>query len=122
MRYIYIDKYGYGRPYINIHPLLQKQVKHLVDNIPEGTQYVYVFGSALLPSCRQESDLDVALVGEISLSDSFAPMRLPDCEYDILTFPSMESLKEAAEESIQNVARSILEEGLLVYGGEYGKE
>jgi hypothetical protein len=116
MRYLSINKYGYGRPYVNIHPLKQKQVKHLVDHVPAGTRYVYIFGSALLPSCREGSDIDAALVGDIDLSGSFNPMKLPGNEYDILTFHSMNELAETAAESIQNIARSILEEGLLVYG------
>jgi predicted nucleotidyltransferase len=118
MRYVYIDKYGYGSPYTFIHPLRQKHVKHLVEHVPEGTRYVYLFGSSLLPSLHQDSDVDVALIGDIDMSSSFLPMKLPDCDYDILTFSSMEELKENASQSIQNTERSILEEGLLVYTKE----
>jgi predicted nucleotidyltransferase len=101
-----------------IHPLRQKHIRHLVENVPEGTKYVYLFGSSLLPSLHQESDVDVALIGDIDLTSSFLPMKLPDCEYDILTFSSMDELRENASRSIQNTERSILEGGLLVYAKE----
>ncbi|MDR1664284.1 MAG: nucleotidyltransferase domain-containing protein [Clostridiales bacterium] len=117
-RYLYIDKYGYGSPFVHVHPLRQKHVKHLTEHLPEGTRYAFLFGSALFPSCRSDSDIDVALIGEINKSDSFMPMKLPDCEYDIFIFSSMDELRKGASRSIQNAERSILDEGLLIYGGE----
>jgi predicted nucleotidyltransferase len=121
MYYKYIDKYGYGSPFFYIHPLKQKAVRRLVDNLPTGTEYALVFGSALLPACREESDIDIALIGNIDGKINFRDLisdktERNGCEYDIVTFPSIGYLREKAARSIQNGERSILEKGLVVYG------
>jgi len=118
MFYEYNDKYGYGNPYIYIHPLRQRQVRHLVENKPPGTRYILVFGSVLHPYCREDSDVDVALVGKIPKGENFKAMMLPNCEYDIFVYESLEDLREKSQRNPQNMERSILEGGLAVYAGE----
>jgi len=115
MAYLFFDKHGYGVPYTYIHPFKQAAVKHVVDNITPEITHVIVFGSSTLPSCRSWSDVDICLVGNIDESFKLSNLRLKGESYDFLKYKSMDELKLLSQRSIQNIEKSILDKGVILY-------
>ena len=115
MAYVFYDKHGYGEPFTAIHPFKQAAVKHMVDNVLPEVTHVIVFGSSTLPCCRSWSDIDVCLIGNLDDSLSLKPLRSTGESYDFLKYRTLKELKDRAGRSIQNVEKSILDMGVLVY-------
>ena len=113
--YKFSDKYGFGGAFAHVHPYKQRAVKFLVDNVDDVIQYVIIFGSSTLPTCKRDSDIDVCIIGVNSEDFSSRNLRVPEEYYDFLTYPSTEEFLEEVNSSMQNVARSIYEEGVVVY-------
>ena len=112
--YNFIDKYGYGTPYTNIHPFKQKAVKHMLDNKPPSIQVVIIFGSSVLPSCKDYSDIDVCLIGdfeEFNLSD----ITVEGQAYDFVKYETVEELQEKAKLNGNGIDRDIYNKGVVVY-------
>jgi predicted nucleotidyltransferase len=115
MAYLYFDKHGYGEPFVYIHPFKQAAAKHLAENIMPGITHVIVFGSAVLPCCRSWSDVDVCLIGDMGDDVLLSPLKKKGESYDFLKYASLDELHRLADRSIQNVEKSIVEKGVLVY-------
>jgi predicted nucleotidyltransferase len=111
----YKDQFVFGHPYIFIHPFKQQAVKHLVDNIPAWVDYAIVFGSAIMPYCRHESDIDIALIGNLSGETNLDNLRIDNQSYDFLKYKSVNELKQKATTSRQNVEKDIYERGVVVF-------
>lgn len=108
--------YGLGHPYTLIHPFKQQAVKRLVDNVSGWVDYVIVFGSAIMPYCRKDSDIDVSLIGGYTGNDhNLDAMRIEGQSYDFLKYISLEDLKKRAAYNIQNIERDIYERGVVVF-------
>jgi predicted nucleotidyltransferase len=116
--YKFNDRYEYGGPFVYIHPYKQRAVKYLVENVDDTVQYVIVFGSAAHPSCARDSDIDVCIIGVNSEEFNSRNLRLAGESYDFMTYPSTDALLEEAGLSCQNVAKTIYEEGVVVYARE----
>jgi predicted nucleotidyltransferase len=116
--YKFEDKYEYGGPFVYVNPYKQKAVKHLVDNLDDEVEYVIIFGSATHITCRRDSDIDVCVVGVKTGEFNSRSLRLDGESYDFLTYPSTDALLEEAGASCQNVAKTIYEEGVVVYARE----
>lgn len=115
MAYLYFDKYGYGEPFIYIHPFKQSAVKYLVEHVSPEITHVIIFGSSTSPCCRSWSDIDVCLVGDIDETKPLSFLQKKGESYDILKYKSIHEIGRLAERSIQNIEKSILEKGVLVY-------
>ena len=112
--------HGLGKPFVYIHPHKQEAVKFLTKNAPSWVTHIIVFGSAVHSWHYPDSDLDICIVGENpgAADDDFSyrkQMKLPGCTYDFVEFADMEALLCDASD-LNGVGRSILEEGVLVYG------
>ena len=110
MRYKFIDKHGYGGPYVYIHPYKQKAVKQIVDNIFPGVSQLIIFGSATSTACKPSSDIDVCVIGEFD-TEQVAKLRQAGDVLDILHFVNVESLKH--DTRLVNELRT---KGVRVYG------
>lgn len=84
--------------------------------------YIYLFGSSVEDSCTHKSDIDIAIISNVTRSALFRARdydkfteRLYDIdqeqEYDILQFNSLQALKDKKD----FVCRDILEKGQLIY-------
>ena len=110
MRYRFIDKYGYGGPYVYIHPYKQQSVKQIVDNVFPEISQVIIFGSATSMACKPSSDVDVCVIGEFD-TEQVAQLRQAKDTLDILHFADVESLKQDAR-----LVKELRTKGVRVYG------
>ena len=114
--WIYKDVCGLGGAYKHIHPFKQAVVAHFIKSLPDWVDYVIVFGSATMPFCREDSDIDICIIGDYPEDlSNFTDSRMPGESYDFLFYKSPEQLLAKAELSIQNVERDIYEKGVVVY-------
>ncbi len=86
---------------------------------------IYVFGSSVEERCTNSSDIDIAIVSNVTRSKLFGAKDYNnfieklydidiDQEYDILQFNSLEKLRESKE----YVCKDIMEKGVLIYTKE----
>ena len=115
MVYTFMNKYGYGGRLIHVHPFKQKAVKHMIDNIFDWVDYAILFGSSVHPACHPASDIDVCLIGKSVGEFNSQKLRVPGQAYDFICCDTLPDLKAAADESINNIYRTILEKGVIVY-------
>lgn len=84
--------------------------------------YIYVFGSTIEESCTDKSDIDIAIVSNVTRSKLFRTKsydeftkKLYDIDfnqdYDILQFNSLEAIKNSDD----FVCRDIINKGVLLY-------
>lgn len=83
---------------------------------------IYLFGSSLEERCKQGSDIDLAIVSNVSRTRLFQSKEYiefkynlynidEEQDYDILQFNSFERIKRSRD----TVCRDILEKGQLIY-------
>lgn len=113
--YKFINKYGYGEPFIYIHPYRQKAVKYAVDNVFDWVLYIVVFGSSINTTCKFNSDIDMCLIGKPSSMFDLNLLRLQNESYDFILVESEEELFSKASLNNQNIYKNILENGVIVY-------
>ena len=120
-KWIFKDIHGYGYPYYHIHPYKQEAVKHLVDNVYEGIDYVFIFGSSVFAGHFYKSDLDVCLVGEMDDASLTAldKIKTKDVRFDFVNVSSLEKLEYAAKNYIGYVYDYIFNEGVCVYENHF---
>ena len=84
--------------------------------------YIYIFGSSVDDRCTSESDIDIAIVSNVTRSILFEAQDYDrfttdlyniddEQEYDILQFNSLDALKQKKE----RVCKDILNKGKLIY-------
>lgn len=112
--YQFNDIYGYGKPIIFIHPFKQQVVKKLVEHICPAVTHVIIFGSATLPACRYDSDVDVCLIGDVENMDT-SKLLMSGQAYDIVKYHSLTELRQKAESSFHNISKEIYTKGVVVY-------
>jgi len=83
---------------------------------------IYLFGSALEDRCKKNSDIDLAIISNVSRSKLFQSREYisfkydlynidDEQDYDILQFNSLDKLKQSKD----FVCRDILKKGRLIY-------
>ena len=115
-RRVFKDIYGYGLPYVYIHPYKQKAVKHLIDNLPKWVTHVIIFGSAVKSGHFWWNDIDVCLIGE-AVGDNYTQglkIRNSEHGYDFVIYSSPEELESDAA-NYANLGYHIKREGVMVY-------
>jgi len=119
-KWVFKDVFGFGYPYILIHPYKQRALKHLIDNKPDWTAHIIVFGSSVRVSHLWWKDFDVCLIGSDGFSSAYEMQKLKvkDVEYDFLLYRSLEEIL-ACKDKINDVRGDIFREGVLVYGRRY---
>lgn len=91
---------------------------HTCDKI----DYIYVFGSTVEESCTDKSDIDIAIISNVTRSKLFQNKSYNeftnklydidiDQDYDILQFNSLEEVKSSED----FVCRDIINKGKLLY-------
>lgn len=91
---------------------------HTCDKI----DYIYVFGSTVEESCTEKSDIDIAIVSNVTRSKLFQIKSYNeftnklygidhDQDYDILQFNSLDAIKNSDD----FVCRDIIDKGKLLY-------
>ena len=110
MRYRFIDKYGYGKPFVYIHPYKQQTVKAIVDNVFPGVKQLIIFGSATSTACKPYSDVDVCVIGDFD-TEEVTKLRTSEDNLDILHFKNIEILLQDTR-----LVRELKKKGVRVYG------
>ena len=108
--YKFIDKFGYGEPFVYIHPYKQEVVKNAVNQAFEGISHIIVFGSAVGLACKPYSDVDLCVIGDVC-ENSLTKLRTKGQPMDILHYTSVEELKKD-----RRVYEEITRKGVMVYG------
>lgn len=111
--YKFIDKYGYGEPYIYIHPHKQQIVKQIVDAIPNWVDYLIVFGSAVNATCKQTSDVDLCVIGQRKDSDNVEDFD--NLHVDIITHNTVTSFKDSISKNPYSASSDAYNKGVVVY-------
>ena len=92
----------------------RKQLDNLLRSLPDSVDQVWVFGSAVTPYCRPDSDLDICLVGEsISHEEQKRLFATPGGPIDLLTATHEELRVQAADAG--SVYYDIVHKGVLVH-------
>lgn len=102
-------------------------VKHIIElaSACEKIDYIILFGSSVEESCTKESDIDIAIVSNVTKSKLFKSKEydkfttsLYDIdsqqEYDILQFNSLRKI----ESSKDYVCKDIINKGKIIYKRE----
>lgn len=88
----------------------------------EHIDYIILFGSSLEETCQEVSDIDIAIISNVTRSRLFALasydkfvteiyLKQQEQDYDILQFNSMEQLKQKKDA----VCRDIVDKGKIIY-------
>lgn len=114
--YIYFkDIHDYGVKYYHINPKKQKQIKHIVEGLPKWIEYLGVFGSSLRTTCREDSDIDIIIIGEGDINE----INTYGYDVDIVHYKSLDDLIESAERGLYSLEANIIREGVFVYDKEH---
>lgn len=110
--------------YIKVADIKAEIIKQILELAPicEKIDYIYIFGSSVEERCTEKSDIDIAIVSNVTRSRLFNARDYRDFtgrlysidieqEYDILQFNSI----EAIEKSKDFVCKDILSKGRLLY-------
>ena len=102
-----------------INPLKQDELKKVLDVIPDSVDELWVFGSAVTPYCRPDSDIDVCIIGNnISREDRRTLTHAPRYGMDLINASHEEfDLQKNESGSIFN---EVYTKGLLVYRKGFG--
>ena len=70
-RYPQPDITGKGLPYTYVYPLHQQDLEKILTSLPDSVEEVWVFGSVITLKARQESDLDLCIIGNLTKEDKY---------------------------------------------------
>ena len=97
-----------------ISDLKKEDLQSVIDVLPESIEELWVFGSAVTPYCRPDSDLDICVVGDnISREDRKIIAHAPRRGMDLLDITSSEFEKESSDKN--SVYYNVKNKGLLIY-------
>lgn len=104
-------------PWRRIHPYKRRLINDIMkSDIPAGIQQIIVFGSAITPRCRYDSDTDLAIITDDGvlyedIGNWFGPdTYIRSCPTDIIKVTGDEF-----REKNSGVFREIKENGLCIY-------
>ena len=113
---------------IKVADIKKASINNIIEaaSICDKIDYIYLFGSALEQRCKNLSDIDIAIVTNISRSKLFKNKSYDEFttklysksleqDYDILFFESQEDLKSSND----LVCKEILQKGQLLYKREF---
>lgn len=102
-----------------VNQLKQEDLKRILDVLPESVDELWVFGSALTPYCKPESDIDVCVVGDnITNEDRKMLMHAPVSAMDLIDV-SREGFNNERKVA-GSIYNEVQENGLLIYDREKG--
>ena len=96
----------------------KEDLQKIIEVLPESVEELWVFGSAVTPYCRPDSDLDICVIGDISKEDRRTISHAPRRGIDLLDI----SKKDFEGEKINrgSIFFEIYTKGLLIYTKEKG--
>jgi len=91
----------------------KNDVRALLSKVTDSVEEVWVFGSTVTEFCRDDSDLDVCVVGHTSMKEESEMFKAPKCSVDLITeTPEGFAVQSKISGSVYKEAR---DKGLLVY-------
>ena len=113
---------------INVADIKKASISNIIDAASgcDKIDYIYLFGSALENRCKEQSDIDIAIISNISRSKLFKNKSYDeftskiyskslDQDYDILFFESQEDLNSSND----LICKEILQKGQILYKREF---
>ena len=103
-----------AQPFAKISEFKRDDLKAVLAVIPESVDELWVFGSAVTPYCRPDSDLDVCVVGDtITKKARKVLAHAPRRGMDLLNISNADFLAERNQAG--SVFYDVYHKGLLVY-------
>lgn len=68
-----------------ISPLRHDDLNFVLKNVSDSVEEIGVFGSAVTPYCRPDSDLDLCIVGHTTMEEESRMFKAAKCSVDIIT-------------------------------------
>ncbi|MGN0159848.1 MAG: nucleotidyltransferase domain-containing protein [Lachnospiraceae bacterium] len=112
---------------IKVADIKAEIIKKILEIAPicSKIEHIYIFGSSVEERCTEKSDIDIAIVSNITRSKLFNAKDYKEFtnrlynidleqDYDILQFNSIASIKESKD----SVCKDILTKGKLIYSRE----
>lgn len=109
---------------VNVADIKKDCIENIISqaNQCEHIDYIILFGSSLEESCQEVSDIDIAVISNVTRLRLFALasydkfvtelyMKKEQQDYDILQFNSMEHLKQKKD----SVCRDIVDKAKIIY-------
>lgn len=103
-----------AQPFAKVSEFKRDDLNAVLAVIPESVDELWVFGSAVTPYCRPDSDLDVCVVGDnITKADRKVLAHAPRRGMDLLNISNADFLAE--RDKAGSVFYDVYHKGLLVY-------
>lgn len=97
-----------------VSKLKKEDLQSVLDVLPDSVDELWVFGSAVTPYCKPDSDLDVCVVGnKISGEDRKIIAHAPRRGMDLLNISKEEFDRESLDKN--SVYHAVKNKGLLIY-------
>ena len=97
-----------------VSPIKQDELAKVLSILPESVDELWVFGSAVTPYCRPDSDIDVCIVGNnITKEDRRLIAHAPRYGMDLIDV-SIEQFESEKMES-GSIFHEVFNKGLLIY-------
>ena len=109
---------------INVADIKKASIRNIIEaaSLCDKIDYIYSFGSSLEHRCNEQSDIDIAIISNISRSKLFKNKSYDefttklysnslDQDYDILFFESQQELYHSNE----LICKEIVQNGQLLY-------
>lgn len=97
-----------------VSPHKREDLHAVIDVLPPSVDELWVFGSAVTPYCKPDSDLDVCAIGDdITKEDRKVIVHAPRHALDLLTISHSDFEQESQD--IDSVYSQVKNKGILVY-------
>ena len=97
-----------------INAIKQGEVLNVLNALPDTVDELWVFGSAVTPYCRPDSDIDVCVIGDnISKEDRRQMAHAPRYGMDLIDVSHKQFESEKNEKG--SVSNEVYNKGLLIY-------
>jgi predicted nucleotidyltransferase len=110
-RYNFEDVTGIGGNIRHVYPIKQRAVADIISRLPSSVNRCYVFGSAITLRCGWESDIDICVVGNLTMQEKEAIVRGLNSPVDMICI----SESEFSKNDQASVFMEVKKNGLLVY-------
>ena len=103
-----------------IHPLKQKNFENIYKYLPRSVEQLWVFGSAVTPNHRPDSDLDLLVVGDLTIEDKKRIIDAAGCEVDLFVTDKMFFDKKSKD--FTHCYYNVAQNGILYFDREWLNE
>ena len=103
-----------------IHPFKQKNFENIYKHLPRSVDQLWVFGSAVTPNHHPDSDLDLLVVGDLSLEDKKTIIDAAGCQVDL--FVTDKIFFEKKSKDFTHCYYNVMQNGILYFDREWLNE